>query len=308
MTVKGVDTIDHKLTGATLKAAGYSFANAYYAGGTSTIGKEITAALVKDRTAAGIRTVSNWETNGAPANTVAKGEADARAFLAQHKQVGGPSWAPCYFSIDHSINPTMMDNYFRGCVNILGVDRVGCYGEGELINHLKAHKLISLGWLAMSTAWPGGTDTSHADLHQTGRGTVAGHSVDFNTALTGYYGGWLLGEPAPNSHPSAPVVQPPEVDMQLTDPVDNGQGGTIELGVMLSRLYVRSANLGPWEKQELDTIKGMVSTLAAAQDPAKLAAALAPLLADQTVTPETVAAGMALFVQQIAAAAPQTTS
>ena len=193
--VKGVDTIDHTLTGATLKANGYQFVCRYYAGGTSHIGKEITAAEIVEKSAAGVRIVSNWETNGSPADTVGAGELDARAFLKQHAAVGGPDGVPCYFSIDHNVtHPTVLDNYAQGLVNVLGVERVGVYGASALVRHWLAAGLATYGWRSMSTAWLGGSDATGCALVQTGRGEVAGHDVDFNTAQLAVYGGWLLGE------------------------------------------------------------------------------------------------------------------
>lgn len=194
---KVADTIDHTLTGTELKAAGYVAVCRYYAGGASHIGKEITAAEVPEKTAAGIRIVSNWEVGTSPADTVAQGEADARAFVEQHASVGGPDWAPCYFSVDRSIAPTSMHNYFTGVCNILGVARVGCYGEDALIVALHNAGLITYGWRSMSSSFPGNPATADCHLKQTGSGHIYGHAVDFNDALQPLYGGWLQGEDDP---------------------------------------------------------------------------------------------------------------
>ena len=208
MTTRGVDTTDHTLTGAMLKTAGYAFVCRYYQYGGTNPGKQLTAAEVVEKTAAGIRIVSNYETDGDPDNTVATGERHARNFLAQHADVGGPDWAPCYFSIDLAVNPSSRDLYLKGLCNVLGVERVGVYAEDALIVHARAAGLIAYGWRSMSSSFPGNPGTTGCNLIQTGNGHVAGHSVDFDTALTDLYGGWLLGEEDPNM-----TITQPDADL-----------------------------------------------------------------------------------------------
>jgi hypothetical protein len=198
VAIKGVDTTDRTLTGATLAANGYEFVCRYYQYGGSNPSKQLTPAEAVEKTAAGIRIVSNYETDGNPANTVATGERHARNFLAQHSDVGGPDWAPCYFSIDLSVGPSSRDLYMTGLCNVLGVGRVGVYAEDALIVHARAAGLISYGWRSMSSSFPGNPSTTGCNLVQTGNGHIGTHSVDFDTAITADYGGWLLGEEDPN--------------------------------------------------------------------------------------------------------------
>jgi hypothetical protein len=206
MTIKGVDTTDRTLTGAILKANGYKFVCRYYQYGGTNPGKELTKAEVVEKSAAGIRIVSNYETDGDPANTIATGERHARNFLAQHKDVGGPDWAPCYFSIDLAVNPSSRDLYMRGLCNVLGVGRVGIYGEDALIVHAKNAGLLTYGWRSMSASFPGNPAITDCQLVQTGGGHVAGHAVDFDTALAPLYGGWLRGEDDPMALTKADAV------------------------------------------------------------------------------------------------------
>src|SRR5262245_53660441 len=115
MATKGVDFTDRRLTGAVLHAHGYSFACRYVQNAsTGNLDKEMTAAEVREKSAAGIRIVSNWELDGNPANTVAEGRAHARAFLERHHALGGPDWAPCYYSIDRPATAGSFDQYARG--------------------------------------------------------------------------------------------------------------------------------------------------------------------------------------------------
>jgi Domain of unknown function (DUF1906) len=140
MTIKGVDTTDRTLTGAILKANGYTFVCRYYQYGGTNPGKQLTAAEAREKTAAGIRIVANYETDGNPANTIATGERHARNFLAQHRQRARAGPCRC----------------------------VWCVGAGAALGCRRAG------------------------------GHVAGHNVDFDTALAADYGGWLRGEAHPN--------------------------------------------------------------------------------------------------------------
>lgn len=264
---RGVDTTDVGLSGATLKANGYAFACRYYQYGGTNPFKELTTSEAVEKSNAGIRLVSNYETNGNPLDTIAQGEKHARAFLQQHNDVGGPDWAPCYFSIDHDVSSaSAMDAYFEGCRNVLGVDRVGVYGAGGLIRHLKAVGLVKYGWLSMSTAWLGGKDTTGCDLHQTGSGTVAGHSVDFDTALSADYGGWLLGEDDPNMTtvdltPAALEAVASQVWQELI-----GKSNT-SAGVMLQTIYNATDN--PQDGNRTALVTEIAAAVVAALPPAQ---------------------------------------
>jgi hypothetical protein len=217
MADNGIDTTDRTLTGKTLKAAGFEFACRYVlnAPGPNHIDKQMTAAEVREKSAAGIRIVSNFEWDPIPRNTVAEGKAHARAFLDAHSDLRGPDWAPCYYSVDTPAGAGSFDNYARGWADILGPERCGCYGDGSLFRALKKAGLITLAWQSLSTSFPGNNNHTGANLVQTSSGHVAGHAVDFNSAKSAYYGGWLLGEANPNP--------PKGSDVELTDKLSNGQ-------------------------------------------------------------------------------------
>src|SRR5262249_34898765 len=121
-------------------------------------------------TNAGIRVVSNWETVINPTNTVSNGEDCARAAYTEARECGMPDWAPIFFSVDTDAPVGSHDLYFQGCVNVLGVDRVGAYGSHGMIIHLKQAGLIKFGWRTMSTGWTGGGGTASCDVIQTGGG------------------------------------------------------------------------------------------------------------------------------------------
>lgn len=204
VAIKGVDSTERSLTGAILKANGYAFACRYVQNAPgSSLDKEMSAAEVREKSAAGIRIVSNWEWGAAPANLQSLGRQHAQAFLARHKLLGGPDWAPCYYSIDTPATAGSYNNYAQGWLDIMPVERLGVYGDGALFRQLKADGFVTYAWQSMSRSFPGnhtsaGTwDHRGADIIQTTSGHVDGHSCDFDTAVVGNYGGWLLGEDDP---------------------------------------------------------------------------------------------------------------
>lgn len=218
----GADFTDKNLTGKEMKAAGLSFACRYlsaHPGGW----KELSLAEAKEKTAAGILIVSNWEDTGHPANTVAAGESDAKRALAEGTKCGMPAFRPIYFSIDWNTPVDGYDNYFKGVCNVLGVERSGCYGSSGLIAHLHGKGLIKWGWRTMSWAWHGGASTAYSQVIQTGGSTVAGTSIDKDTSLTADIGGWLVGHsyaPPTTVPPPTPVPAKPGYthDLRLVSP------------------------------------------------------------------------------------------
>lgn len=301
MTIKGVDTTDRTLTGATLKANGYAFVCRYYQYGGTNPGKQLTAAEAREKTAAGIRIVANYETDGNPANTIATGERHARNFLAQHADVGGPDWAPCYFSID--VNPRRadaFDSYAKGLRSVLGPGRVGVYGASALVRHWVAAGLAKYAWRTMSTAWLGGSVSTGCALIQTGGGHVAGHNVDFDTALAADYGGWLQGEADPNMALTqadanlvvATLVKDPnfqaliwrvaaEVNNSATVASGPTKGEVNQLGAQLAKILSQASSNGGGITA-LTTAVAKLPTSAAPAAPADVAAianAVADLLA-----------------------------
>jgi len=151
-----------------------------------------------------VRIVSNWEWAAAPANSRSGGQADARRFLARHAALGGPDWAPCYYSIDTPASAHSYDNYAQGWLDIIARERLGVYGDGALFRQLKADGFVTYAWQSLSRSFPGNShpdgswNHDGADIIQTSSGHVGAHSVDFNTATITNYGGWLLGEEDPN--------------------------------------------------------------------------------------------------------------
>lgn len=195
---KGCDYTSNNMTVAALKASGISFVCRYLSGHPGGW-KELSKSEAQRYTDGGILVVSNWETDGKPVNTVAKGEADAKAALQEALACGMPENRPIYFSIDSDVPVASKDNYFTGCRNVLGAERVGLYGSSGIVRHVMGKGLAKWGWRTMSTGWTGGSDTTGMQIRQTHQTRVGGILVDMDDGLTPDVGGWFVGGVAPGT-------------------------------------------------------------------------------------------------------------
>lgn len=197
---KGADYTSNKMAVSALKASGISFVCRYLSGNPGGW-KELSKSEAQRYSAGGILVVSNWETDGKPANTIAKGEADARAALKEAVACGMPDGRPIYFSIDSDVPVSSKDNYFAGLCAVLGANRVGIYGSSGIVRHVMGKGLAKWGWRTMSTGWTGGSDTTGMQIRQTHQTRVGGILVDLNDGLVPDVGGWLVGGPVPSPSP-----------------------------------------------------------------------------------------------------------
>lgn len=205
MTIKGVDTTEYSLTGATLKAGGYSFVCRYIQNfPTGTLDKEMRRSELVEKTAAGIRVVANWEWAAVPPNTRSRGQDDAHAAKARLASLGVPDWAPVYYSVDTRAQAGDYNAYAAGWRDVYPAHQLGVYGDGALFRQLKADGYVKYAWQSMSLSFPGNHKAdgswnhAGADIIQTNSGHIGTHSCDFDTATDADYGGFLLGEEDPN--------------------------------------------------------------------------------------------------------------
>lgn len=219
---KGCDS-EAAITVAALKAANMAFICRYGTDGVTNHAKHaLTLAEAKAYTAAGIRVVANWETDGNPANTVAEGENHARMALSHFTGCGMPKGERIYFSIDKDVPVDAKDLYFRGLRSVLGVNATDAYGSAGLLAHIRSAGLIHpspSGWRTMSTGWRGGSTTANTALVQSGQTRIGSIMVDNDLALVDSYGGWFVGGKAP-----VPVHVPPPFPLARGDwfGVDDG--------------------------------------------------------------------------------------
>lgn len=279
--IKGCDFTSRALTGAMLKADGYAFCCRYVLNSPSgTLDKQMSVAEVKEKSAHGVRIVSNWEWQAVPPNSRATGKDHATRCKAELAKLGAPAWAPVYYSIDTAAHAGDYNAYAQGWRDVFPADRLGVYGDGALFRQLKADGYVKYAWQSMSFSFPGnhnadGRTWNHAgaDIIQTGNGTINGHSVDFDTATIAHYGGWLLGETDPNTHPDPPV-QPPEEDMATIDSISPAAAEAIGKA-MADALVSQVLGHGPltvgqvWQGQrtQLDDIVTATEAIAANTKP-----------------------------------------
>jgi hypothetical protein len=218
--IQGVDySFDHP-TPQELKAAGKHFACRYvYPHSQAPKTKNLTRAEASALHAQGIEVISNYESYaGRSGDGYAAGQADARAGDQQHKECGAPGNRPIFFSVDFdttSADYARIDAYFKGAASVLGVSRVGAYGEYDLMKHLIDHGLLgksdSAGkFYAWQTyAWSGGKYDERCCCAQDKNGVKLGSgTVDLDSAHCADYGQWRYKKPAA---PAKPAVKPPAV-------------------------------------------------------------------------------------------------
>lgn len=193
--MKGVDYSWSRPGGAAIKAAGFDFVMRYvdYPGAGA---KGLQRAEVDELHANGLAVGIVWETE---ANRVlagyGAGVADAQASLAALHALGAPDSMVVYFAVDFDAQPLhypFIDDYFRGCVSVMGILRVGVYGSFAIVEH--CHEVGTAAWFWQTYAWSSGQKSSWRHVYQFSNGeTLNGASVDYNEAY-GEFGGWFSEE------------------------------------------------------------------------------------------------------------------
>ena len=195
--IKGVDFSWGAPTPDALKQDGYRFAVGYLSHDPT---KNWTAGRVQAFHAAGILTVSVWESTGSRAlDGHAAGVQDAKDARLQGAALGMGD-RPIYFAVDFdtSLNRPAIVPYFEGLVSELGLARVGVYGGLSTVQTILNAKLAAYAWQAY--AWSGGVWDARADLRQIQNGIkVGGVDCDLDIAMSDDYGQW------PHTHVTLPV-------------------------------------------------------------------------------------------------------
>lgn len=192
--IEGVDYSLGRPDPACLFANGKRFAARYFSppGG---IDKDLSPDEARALTAAGIAICSNWEDFEAkPLKGFDTGVADAAMALEHALVCGMPSNRPIYFSVDFDASDAQLAGpikfYFQGCIEVLGLDRVGGYGGLRTIKFLFDNNLIKWGW--QTYAWSHGVWDPRAQVQQYKNATtVCGVSLDLDRATVDDYGQWF---------------------------------------------------------------------------------------------------------------------
>jgi glycoside hydrolase-like protein len=187
--------------GGTIKNAGYVGVMRYL---SYEPGKTINQAELDDLRSNGLDLGLVWETtaNRAMSGRVG-GQADAKAGLGQADSLGYPSSCPLYFAVDFDASEAqqvVINQYFQGACDVLGVGRVGTYGSFYVVERCFAAGVASYGWQTL--AWSGGQVSGKAALYQNGK-TAFGGGADVND-VRGDYGPWLAAGPQPAPGPPVP--------------------------------------------------------------------------------------------------------
>lgn len=190
MSEEGVDYAWARPGGAKLKANGKTFAMRYvdYPGAG---GKELGPEELADLKANGIAVGLVYEQTagrifeGGPAGTD-----DANQCVVSGTVLGWPADRPFYFACDADATEDQLayvDDYLVGAASVLGVARVGIYGEAEVVDHCLNAGTATWGW--QTYAWSGGVVSSLAHVLQYSNGEWGG-TVDFCRSLKDDFGQW----------------------------------------------------------------------------------------------------------------------
>lgn len=156
----------------------------------------------------GIDLVTNfeWYANRCREGRTA-GRVDAGTALAAHHAAGGPDHAAVYYSADFDAQRGDLDAigaYFEGAAAESGLERVGAYGEYDVIRWLLDQELITFGW--QTYAWSHGLYDEDAVLAQDRNGIRLsdGSEVDLDTIHAAEYGQWGGKGGKPSHHGGHP--------------------------------------------------------------------------------------------------------
>jgi glycoside hydrolase-like protein len=154
-------------SGATVRSAGYPGVARY--GGTPGRAKNITRAEFEDMDMSGIGVALVYENQAGDALAgYAAGQTSARAILADANSIGFPSNRPFYFAVDKDITGeaqfTAVMSYLDGAASVVGRQRVGVYGEYEVVKRALEGGHAVYGW--QTVAWSGGKHYAGAHLYQ----------------------------------------------------------------------------------------------------------------------------------------------
>lgn len=179
---------------ANIKAAGYGGAVRYV--GFSGRRKCANAAEVRDFTDHGLGMAAVFEDNTSRWRTGFNGGHDDGTAARQHATaIGLPTSLPIYMAIDQDVVATgefsVMIDYLRGAAGPLGgANRVGVYGEADVLDAARVAKVAGYYW--QTVAWSRGRRTE-ANLFQRLSGvTVGGIACDVNDVLQPDWGQHLI--------------------------------------------------------------------------------------------------------------------
>ncbi|MEV5537468.1 glycoside hydrolase domain-containing protein [Saccharopolyspora shandongensis] len=181
--MRGLDYSAGVPKAAAVKAAGFDFVVRYV--GTPGRRKNITAGEYRDMTGAGVGVALVFENRAGDALAGrAAGARNARAALDDANSFGWPADRPIYMAVDQDITTesqmrTVVE-YLRGAADVLGIERIGVYGEADVVDRAQRDNVAR--WFWQTKAWSRKRISPHAHLvQQTETVRVDGVECDINT-------------------------------------------------------------------------------------------------------------------------------
>jgi hypothetical protein len=186
------------------------------------------------------------ELGGAPVGTI-----HAKRTKAEFNKLGIPITQPAFYACDTGLTVSQfvtIREFFKAIVAEVGVDAVGCYGQGNLIKYLFDNKLIKYG--CQATAFGTGIET-RAQLRQySATVNVGGVTCDQEEAFATDWGQYPrpgIVVPVPTPTPP-PVVSPypNKVNLSVTNPhMHDGVNGITGIKKVQTRLIQLGFSCGP---------------------------------------------------------------
>lgn len=122
------------------------------------------------------------------------GRSHANAAVTMSKARGFPINVPMYFAVDYDVSSTSWPQareYLRGAASVIGVARVGIYGEYDAMVWARRDGVAS--WFFQTYAWSGGKwyAENHVEQYRNGV-SLAGGTVDLCRSKQTDFGQWSL--------------------------------------------------------------------------------------------------------------------
>jgi hypothetical protein len=169
---EGVDLSWARPGGATLARAGKEFVWRYlYPDGQG--GKGLDASELSDYQSNGLEVPVGYESYARRMlEGRAAGQADAKTSQEALDALHLPSDMPIYFAADFDATPeeqAAINDYLRGCADVIGVDRVGIYGGFYVVK--RAAEAGVAKWFFQTYAWSGGQwyEGNHLEQYKNSR-------------------------------------------------------------------------------------------------------------------------------------------
>ena len=187
--LEGLDYSWARPGGRVIKQSGRHFAVRYlYPDGQG--GKGLDPSELADLTANGVEVPVVYESFAARAREGRQaGKEDAQIAQRELERLGLPSGMPIYFAVDYDAPESdqgAIDEYLRGCADIIGAGRVGVYAGYWIVKRCYENKTAK--WLWQTYAWSGGNVHPAIHLYQYRNGQELNGAVDFNRSLQDNYG------------------------------------------------------------------------------------------------------------------------